>query len=248
MRILGIRVDETDMAAALDFLAAAISAHKADGQLRRVITLNPEGLYLATMDSHFAQLVESADLVTADGAGLLWAARQLGQPLRGRVTGIDLLQESCCRAAKEGWRVYLLGAKPGIAPAAAAKLCEHYAGLQICGLHHGYFSGAEEALIAEINAAAPDILFVALGLPAQERFCAAYQQQIKAAVAIGVGGSLDVLAGKVKRAPRLMQRLHLEWLWRLLLQPSRLPRMLVIPKFMWKVIKRSATARSQKSE
>jgi N-acetylglucosaminyldiphosphoundecaprenol N-acetyl-beta-D-mannosaminyltransferase len=176
-------------------------------------------------------------LVTADGAGLLWAARQLGQPLPERVTGIDLMQEACQRAAREGWRVYLLGAQPGIAQAAAAKLQGRYADLQICGLYHGYFADQEDAVIVQINAAAPDILFVALGLPAQERFCAKHQHSIKAAVAIGVGGSLDVLAGKVKRAPRFMQRLKLEWLWRLILQPSRLPRMLVIPKFMWKVIR-----------
>jgi N-acetylglucosaminyldiphosphoundecaprenol N-acetyl-beta-D-mannosaminyltransferase len=237
MRILGIRVDKTDMAAALDFLAAAINAHKGGGRLMRVVTLNPEGLYLATTDPAFAQIVDSADLVTADGAGLLWATRQLGQPLPERVTGIDLMQEACQRAAREGWRVYLLGAQPGIAEAAAAKLQGRYVGLQICGLYHGYFVGQEDAVIAQINAAAPDILFVALGLPAQERFCAKHQHSIKAAVAIGVGGSLDVAAGKVKRAPRFIQKLKLEWLWRLILQPSRLPRMLVIPKFMWKVLR-----------
>jgi N-acetylglucosaminyldiphosphoundecaprenol N-acetyl-beta-D-mannosaminyltransferase len=237
MRILGIRVDEIDMAAALDFLAAAINARTEDGRLRRVVTLNPEGLYLATQDSSFADIVESAALVTADGAGLLWAAHRLGQPLPGRVTGIDLLQEACARAAREGWRVYLLGAQPGVAEAAAASLCERYPGLCICGLHHGYFKGEEEALLEHIKAAAPDILFVALGLPAQERFCAAYQQRLNAALAIGVGGSLDVLAGKIKRAPLFMRRLRLEWLWRLLRQPSRLPRMLVIPKFMYMVLR-----------
>jgi len=237
MRILGIRVDETTMAAALDFLAAAICACREDQRLRRVVTLNPEGLYLATQDASFAVIVEAADLVAADGAGLLWAARQVGRPLPERVTGIDLMLAACARAAREGWRIFLLGAKSGLAEAAAAKLRERYAGLHICGLHHGYFAGEEDAVIAQINAAAPDLLFVALGMPAQERFCAAYQRQIQAAVAIGVGGSFDVLAGQVKRAPRFLRRLRLEWLWRLLLQPSRLPRMLVIPKFMWRVMR-----------
>ena len=244
MRILDIRVDETDMAAALDFIAAAISARKENGLLSRVVTLNPEGLYLAAADPAFAKIVESAALVTADGAGLLWAARQLGQPLRERVTGIDLMQTTCERAAREGWRVYLLGAKPGVAETVAAKLYERYAGLQICGLHHGYFAGAEASVIEQINAAAPDILLVALGLPAQEFFCAAHQQEIQAAVAIGVGGSFDVLAGLIKRAPRFIQRAKLEWLWRLALQPSRLPRMLVIPKFMWMVIQSKKQIRS----
>ena len=242
MRILGIRVDETTMAAALDFLAATICAHQIrahqeDVRMRRVVTLNPEGLSLAAADTAFAKIVENADLVTADGAGLLWAARQLGHPLPERVTGIDFMLRACARAAQEGWRVYLLGAKPGIAEAAAAKLQEQYAGLKISGLHHGYFADMEDEVIEQINAARPDLLFVALGLPAQERFCATYQQHIKAAVAIGVGGSFDVLSGKIKRAPLFMQRLRLEWLWRLLLQPSRLPRMMVLPKFMWKVIK-----------
>jgi N-acetylglucosaminyldiphosphoundecaprenol N-acetyl-beta-D-mannosaminyltransferase len=244
MRILGIRVDDTDLAAALDFIAAAINTHKEDKRLSRLITLNPEGLYLATTDYSFAKTIESADLVTPDGAGVLWAAKLLGQPLSERVTGIDLMQATCERAAREGWRVYLLGAKPGIAEKAAAKLTAHYAGLQICGLYHGYFVGMEDAVIAQINKAAPDILFVALGLPAQEYFCAAHQQQIQAAVAIGVGGSFDVLAGLTKRAPRFMQQAKLEWLWRLMLQPSRLPRMLVIPKFMWMVLRSKKQIRS----
>ena len=235
MRILGIRVDEIDMAAALDFLAAAINAYQEGGRTSRVVTLNPEGLHLATADADFAQIIENAALVTADGAGLVWASRRLGRPLSERVTGIDLMQEACARAAQEGWRIYLLGAQKGVAEAAAAKLKERFAGLNICGLHHGYFAGAEERVLAHINAAAPQLLFVALGLPAQERFCAAYENRLNAAVALGVGGSLDVLAGRVKRAPRLLRRLRLEWLWRLILQPSRLPRMLVIPKFMWKV-------------
>ena len=235
MRILGIRVDNLDMAAALDFIAAAINACAGGAPLKRVVTLNPEGVYLASVDASFARIVESADLVTADGTGLLWAAKKLGQPLRERVTGIDLLQETCRRAATAGWRLYLLGAQPGLAEQAAAQLKARYAGLNICGVHHGYFNGAEDAVVAQINAAAPDILFVALGQPAQERFCAVYQQRLQAAVAIGVGGSFDVLAGRLKRAPRFMQRLRLEWLWRLLLQPSRWPRLLIIFKFMWKV-------------
>lgn len=238
MRILGIRIDEADMAAALSFIAAAINDYQQDGRLRQVITLNPEGVYLAQEDAGFATLIADADLVTADGAGILWAARQLGRPLRERVTGIDLMNELCARAARAGWRIFLLGAKPGVAEEAAANLVEIYPGLIIAGLHHGYFRGEGILpVIEQINAAAPDILFVALGMPAQERFIAAHRGQLHAAVAAGVGGSLDVVSGRVKRAPLLMQRLRLEWLWRLIKQPSRLPRMMVIPKFMWRVKK-----------
>lgn len=246
MRILGIRIDEVDMAAALDFIAAAISNYPQDGRLRQVITLNPEGIYLAQQNADFAALAEAADLVTADGTGVLWAAQKLGQPLPERVTGIDLLQQLCARAAREGWSVYLLGAQPGVAEEAAAKLGQAYTGLRVAGTHHGYFRGEDVLpVIRQINAAAPQILFVALGMPAQERFIAAYSGQIQAAVAIGVGGSLDVLAGRVKRAPRLMRRLRLEWLWRLLRQPSRLPRMLAIPKFM-RLVKKQAGHQQQR--
>lgn len=232
VRILGIRIDEVDMAAALAFIAAAIRDQRQDGRLRHIVTLNPEGLYLALGDAAFARILEQADLITADGAGLLWAAQKLGHSLPQRVTGIDLLQEACIHAAREGWRIYLLGAEPGVAEQAAAQLMQNHAGLFICGWHHGYFRAEEEAVLADIMAAAPDILFVAMGLPAQETFIAAWRERLPAAVAIGVGGSLDVIAGRVKRAPRLMRQARLEWLWRLFLQPSRLPRLLVLPKFM----------------
>ncbi|MCL1976278.1 MAG: WecB/TagA/CpsF family glycosyltransferase [Firmicutes bacterium] len=239
MRILGIRVDKIDMAAAMDFIATAISTFNEGTPPKQVVTLNPEGLYLATKDKTFAAIVENAALVTPDGAGLLWAARRLGQPLNERVTGIDLMISVCSRAAQESWRVFLLGAQEGIAQEAAFKLKERFIGLQICGFHHGYFKGTEEAVLEEINTAAPQILFVALGLPFQERFCALYQNKLNVAVTIGVGGSFDVIAGRVKRAPRFMQRLRLEWLWRLILQPGRFLRILVIPKFIWKVIQNS---------
>jgi len=230
------------MAAALAFIAAAINDHLQDGRLRHIVTLNPEGLYLALGDDDFARILEQADLITADGTGLLWAARKLGHALPERVTGVDLLQEICARAAREGWRIYLLGAKPGVAEQAAARLSQKHTGLLIAGWHHGYFHGEEEAVLAEIKAAAPDILFLALGMLAQERFIAARREQLPVAVVMGVGGSLDVIAGRVKRAPLFMRRARLEWLWRLFLQPSRLPRLLVIPKFM-RLVKKEARTR-----
>ena len=235
MQILNCRIDKVNMQSTLDFIARAIPGDSC----QQIITLNAEGIYLAQEDAAFRNIINTAALVTADGSGVLWAAKQLGSPLPERVTGIDLLQAACKHAANQGWRIYLLGAAPGVAEQAAAKLQESYAGLQIVGIDHGYFRGQEAALISKINTAKPDLLIVALGMPMQEKFIHTHLAELKTAIAIGVGGSFDVVAGNIKRAPRLLQRLRLEWLWRVILQPSRLPRILVLPKFMLLVKKQA---------
>jgi len=241
MDILGIRVDEVSMEEAL----AKVASFVADGKqtVKQIVTINPEGIWLARQDEHLRQIVVESAMVTPDGTGVLWAAERYGTPLRERVTGIDLMQELCAKAACEGWRIYLLGAKPGVAEAAAAELLARYPGLQIAGMHDGYFKGQEAAVVAEIAATEADLLFAALGMPFQEHFLYEHKDSLGCAVAVGVGGSLDVLAGNVKRAPRLMQKLRLEWLWRLLLDPKRWRRYLVIPRFMSAVKKDAKDAR-----
>lgn len=240
MQVLGIRIDNVTPQQALEQLSVWLRAPYT--RLHRVVTLNAEGVMLAKADPAFAAIVAEADLVTPDGHGIVWAASQYGEPLAERVTGIDLLHALCERGAAEGWRIYLLGSVDGVAAEAAEKLQQLYPGINIVGTHHGYFRGAEQALIETVNAAQPDLLFAALGMPFQEKWLHTYADALNAKVAVGVGGSLDVVAGRVKRAPKLWQNLHLEWLWRTLLEPKRLKRISVLPKFMLQV-KRDAKRR-----
>ena len=243
IRILGVRVDEYDMKQSLDLIGAFVS--QAGDALRQVVTINPEGVWLAKNDPELKTIIDGAALVTPDGNGILWAAARLGQPLTERVAGIELLEKICQRGAKEGWRIYLLGAKPGVAEAAADKLKQKYPGLDIVGCDDGYFRDREEQAIAKVREARPDVLFAALGMPYQEKWLYQHRSELGCKVAVGVGGSFDVLAGLVKRAPKLWQRLKLEWLWRLLSDPKRWRRYLVIPRYM-RAVRRQAQAVEQK--
>ncbi len=229
VEILGAPVDRLTLEQAVDRMAGLVEA----GRPARVVTLNPEYLYRAvTEDSSLMELVRRADLVTADGEGIVWAGRVAGTPFPERVTGIDLMLAMVRRAAREGWPVFLLGAAPGVAEEAAANLRRQYPELRVAGTYHGYFQEDEEPAVAElVREVAPRLLFAALGAPKQERWIDRYIDSIGSVTAMGVGGSFDVLAGRVTRAPRWMQRLHIEWLGRLLMEPSRWRRMLVLPRF-----------------
>ena len=243
IRILGVRVDEYDMQQSLDLIGAFVSQAGAD--MHQVVTINPEGVWIANNDPEMAEIINNAALVTPDGNGILWAAQKLGMPLKERVTGIELLENICRRGAAEGWRVYLLGAKPGVAEAAAEKLKQKYPGLNIVGCDNGYFRDREEQAVAAVRNAKADVLFAALGMPYQEKWLYQHRADLSCKVAVGVGGSFDVLAGLVKRAPLLWQRLKLEWLWRLLSDPKRWRRFLVLPRYM-RAVRRQAHGIAQK--
>lgn len=237
IRILGVRVDEYDMQQSLDLIGAFVA--QSGDELKQVVTINPEGVWLAQGDGELKRIIDDAALVTPDGNGVLWAARQLGTPIKERVAGIELLENICRRGAEEGWRIYLLGAKPGVADAAAEKLQEKYPGLQIVGCDNGYFRDREEQAVSCVREAKADVLFAALGMPYQEHWLYDHRRELGCKVAVGVGGSFDVLAGLVRRAPALWQRLKLEWLWRLLSDPKRWRRYLVIPRYM-RAVKKQA--------
>jgi N-acetylglucosaminyldiphosphoundecaprenol N-acetyl-beta-D-mannosaminyltransferase len=159
------------------------------------------------------------------------------QPLRERVTGIDLLEDILSQLNRTGQSIYLLGSKPGISERAAEEMIKQYPNLKIAGTYHGYFTKDEETeIIEQINRVSPDCLCVALGSPKQERFIYKYRGLLKTKVAIGVGGSLDVWAGELKRAPDFYRKFGLEWLYRLIQQPSRYKRMAALPVFMIKII------------
>ena len=232
VNILGVDVDAVTMAEAVDVVRRAMDTRA--GVM--VATANAEMLMRATHDEELRRILNASALVVPDGAGTVWAARHLGHAMPERVAGYDLAQELLRCAPAEGRRVYFFGSAPGVAEKAKAKAEQLYPGIEIVGVRNGFFSPADNAaIIAEIRAARPDLLLVALGVPKQEKWIAAHLAELDVPVAIGVGGTLDVMAGVMKRAPHWMQKAKLEWLFRGLMQPKRAGRLLALPKFVLKV-------------
>jgi N-acetylglucosaminyldiphosphoundecaprenol N-acetyl-beta-D-mannosaminyltransferase len=201
-------------------------------------------LFSAQHDAAIRMLLNRGDLVVPDGHGILWAGERLGCPFPERVTGIDLIQALAVRGAGAGWRLYLLGGAPGVAEAAAVNLQRQHPGLQVVGTSHGYFTRAElPAVLDRIRAAGPDLLLVGMGFPRQEHFIRDNRHDLGRLVAIGAGGSFDVISGKLRRSPVWIQRLRLEWLYRAFQEPARWQRLMVLPRFMGMVL----TARRSKA-
>ena len=229
IRILGLKVHHVDMEQSLVFLDEALSGN----DFTRVITLNAEIAYGAYGNEELTSLINGADLVTPDGSGILWAASRYGTPLTERVCGIDLLTALLEKYSDGSKGFYFLGAKPEVAEKAAEKIREQYPKLRYCGYHDGYFGKENSEAMADIIAkSGADILIAAMGAPFQDRWIAQYGSRCGVKVGIGVGGSLDVISGTVKRAPVLFQKMRLEWLYRLLTDFSHWKRMTVLPKFM----------------
>ena len=196
-----------------------------------VVTPNPEIVDLARADAGYRDLLNGAGLVLPDGIGVVYAAKLLGRPLKGRVPGIDFATGLLDRLAKNGGKLFLLGAKPGVAEQAAARLKAAHPGLVICGVNDGYFKDSAP-VVEKIKEAAADVVFVCLGAPKQEKWMAQYGPETGAHRMAGLGGALDVYAGNVKRAPVLWQKLGMEWAYRLIRQPSRIGRMAKLPLFL----------------
>ena len=232
VNILGVNVDAVTMAEAVAHVTEAMDV-RANVM---IATANAEMIMRATHDEELRRILNASALVVPDGAGTVWAARHLGHAMPERVAGYDLAQELLRCAPAEGRRVYFFGSAPGVAEKAKAKAEQIYPGIEIVGVRNGFFSSADNAaIIAEIRAARPDLLLVALGVPKQEKWIAAHLAELDVPVAIGVGGTLDVMAGVMKRAPHWMQKAKLEWLFRGLMQPKRAGRLLALPKFVLKV-------------
>lgn len=193
-----------------------------------VVTPNPEFLLAAEKDPEFRRVLNAADLVLPDGIGVVYSAKILGTPLKERVPGIEFAEAMLSALNDMGGRLYLLGAKPGVAEEAGRRICARYPALVLCGTHDGYFKD-EQAILPEIAAAKPDLLFVCLGAPKQEKWMARWGQHTGAKLAIGLGGCLDVFAGNVQRAPERWQKLGLEWAYRLKKEPKRIGRMAKLP-------------------
>ena len=196
-----------------------------------MVTPNPELVDRARREEPFRQALNGADLVLPDGIGVVYAARLLGRRLKGRCPGIDFAGKLMEHMARTGLRLYLLGAKPGVAEAAAARLEIRYPGLTICGTHDGYFQ-EDAPVVEEIRRAGADVVFVCLGAPKQEYWMVKNGPATGARLMAGLGGSLDVFAGVVERAPESWQRLGLEWLYRLTREPKRIGRMARLPLFL----------------
>ncbi len=235
--ILGVKVDSVTMDQAVAAVESVIRQEDSRQKMYLIATANAEMVMLAGEDPQLAAILAAADLVVPDGAGVVWAARRTGQSVPERVAGFDLAQQLLAASAKKGYRVYFLGGSPGIAAKAQAAAKAKYGSINFVGVHDGFFQLEETpALIDSINAARADLLFVALGVPKQEKWLDQFKDQLTAKAAIGVGGTFDVMAGVMKRAPLWMQRTNLEWLFRLILQPQRAIRMLALPRFALKIL------------
>ncbi|HZJ85216.1 MAG TPA: WecB/TagA/CpsF family glycosyltransferase [Syntrophomonadaceae bacterium] len=232
--VLDCYIDTLDTDGAMAKVAEFIAARKP----RHVITLNAEIVYLARKNKELKDIINQADLVTPDGIGIVWAARKLGWGIKERVTGIDMVNNICSLASQKGWGIYLLGAHPTVVEKAAGNLRQHYPQLKIVGTRDGYFTEKEiPPILEDIKKSSPDILLVALGAPKQEFFISKYKGELGIPVSVGVGGSFDVIAEVKKRAPEFMIKLNLEWFYRLITEPSRIRRQLVLPKFVMAVLR-----------
>jgi N-acetylglucosaminyldiphosphoundecaprenol N-acetyl-beta-D-mannosaminyltransferase len=207
-------------------------------QPHQIVTANPIMVMSAVESPSYLSLLQGADLVVPDGAGIVWAANYVGNPVAERVTGFDLLHRLLQLGESKGWKVFLVGASPEMIEAAVGKLKLQYPALQLVGYRDGYFKTEDDkSVIENIRKHHPDILLIGRSADKQEPWIAHYKQQLQVPIIMGVGGSFDVLSGKLKRAPQIFRKLRLEWFYRLLQEPWRYKRMLVLPKFAYKVIR-----------
>lgn len=225
--VLGVGFDNITMEQAV---AEGVRLMSAEGA-HYAVTPNPEIVEVCREDEDARAAVNGADLVLADGIGVIYGAKMLGTPLKGRVTGIGFAQELMARMAENGKSLYLLGAKPGVAEKAAENLQSQYPGLKIAGTHDGYFQ-EDGPVVEAIRESGADVAFVCLGAPKQEKWMRQNGEATGAHLLVGLGGCLDVFSGEVQRAPEIFQKLGLEWLHRLIKNPSRIGRMMKLPLFL----------------
>lgn len=225
--ILGVGFDNVTMDQAV---AEGVRLINEDGA-HYVVTPNPEIVETCQEDSEAMEAVRRADMVIADGIGVVYGAKILGTPLKGRVPGVEFAQNLMGRMAESGKSLFLLGAKPGIADQAAEKLKARYPGLRIAGTHDGYFKD-DAPVLTQIKDSGADVVFVCLGAPKQEKWMLHNGEATGAHLLVGLGGCLDVFSGNVQRAPEVFQKWGLEWFYRLLKNPSRIGRMMKLPLFL----------------
>ncbi|MFI3313691.1 MAG: WecB/TagA/CpsF family glycosyltransferase [Eubacteriales bacterium] len=229
--IMGVPFDSVTMGEALEQAKILLHGDKPS----YCVTPNPEIVYETMHNPEFARLVNNASLILPDGIGVIYAGKILKTPLKEKVTGVGFATNLLSILAEEGLPLYLLGSKPGVAQLAGEKMVELHPNLQICGVADGYFKD-ENQVVAKIREAKPAALFVCLGSPKQEQFMANYAQELGASLMVGLGGTLDVFAGTVQRAPAWTQKIGMEWLYRMVKEPKRFKRFMRLPKFMFAVL------------
>lgn len=232
--IYGIPFSKMGMNETVQYLTKRIEA----GEQTHVITANPIMVMAALEKPAYKTMMKKADLIVPDGVGVVWAAKKCGEPVAERIAGIELLNLLMEQGEKRKWKAYLLGTTQEIIDAAAEKLQLQYPQVKIVGARNGFFGADEDQeVIAHIKQKEPQLLFVARGAETQEPWIVKHREQLGVPLIMGVGGSFDVISGKLKRAPMLVQKLKLEWLFRLLQEPKRFGRMLALPKFVGKVLR-----------
>ena len=233
VNILGVNVDMVNIPQAADRIMSFLDEDK----FHAVFTPNSEIIMHAYKNPEFAQLLNRAELLTADGVGVVYASKILKKPIKERAAGYDIAKQVLQKMNNTDHKLFLFGGKPGVAEEAKKKLLEDYTNLNIVGMRNGYFKSEEEKEIVEqINNSGADIVFVCLGAPKQEEWIDRHRGGLNARVAMGIGGSLDVFAGRVERAPEIFCKAGLEWFYRLCKEPWRIGRMMELPKFAATVI------------
>lgn len=228
--IMGVPISKMNHNETIRHLGQIADASKHGGY--HVVTANPEIITSASKDEQLKRILLEAGLITADGIGIVLAAKWKGEPLPGRVTGYDMLIDLLAQGNSSKWSFYFLGTDEETSCKAVETIKERYPNVRVAGRHNGFFKAEKEsAIVEEIHAASPDFLIVAMGAPHAERWIYRNKSKLNAKIVMGVGGSLDIIAGKVKRAPAFWIKLNLEWLYRLLSNPSRWRRQLVLPVF-----------------
>jgi N-acetylglucosaminyldiphosphoundecaprenol N-acetyl-beta-D-mannosaminyltransferase len=243
----GLVVHRVSMDETLETIDRFISSRKP----HHVVTLDSSMCVIAQGDPALLNIVSHAELVTPDSAGVLWACRRLGRPLKERVSGVEIVDRLCSLSPVRGYRLFFFGSAPGVAQAAAERMRSCYPGCQVVGTRDGFFTPDQESEIVEqIKVVYPDIICVALGIPRQEKWIHRFREELHVPVLIGVGGTFDVYSGRVKRAPVWMQRLNLEWLYRLLKNPRKIGKVMMLPKFVLMTLRaqKHAPLSSEKTE
>ena len=239
IEMMGCRIDNLSMEETLQKVEGFIK----DGRPQQHVVVNVDKLVKASRDAELRRIINECALVNVDGMPVVWASRLLGNGLKERVAGIDLYEALMRRSAELGWRVFLLGAREEVVSAVKVIYERRYPGLMVAGYRNGYWNAEEEPRVVEqIKASRPDLLFVAISSPKKEQFLGRYQAEMKVPFAMGVGGTFDVAAGKVKRAPLWMQKSGLEWFFRFLQEPRRMFKRYFVDDFafLWLLIKEGA--------
>ncbi len=241
--ILGVEFDNNTIQQSADIAFDAVLNNKQC----IIYTPNPEIVMAATEDLEFLKILNSADIVTPDGIGIVYASKILKGNINQRAAGFDIVKEILKRLSTSNKSVYIFGGKPGVAETAKENIINEYNGINVVGTHDGYFDDDLE-IICDINEKSPDLLLVCLGAPKQEKWIHENKEKLNAKIMIGAGGSVDVFAGTAKRAPDIFIKFGLEWFYRLLCQPSRIGRMMKLPQFLIKVILNKTVIGEDESE